>query len=516
MSAIVGENGFSSWEEQLQSAIGKALVNLDSRWWDCVRSPLSTSTSQSDSNSPFFQLGKRLGQFLIDPSLAQEAVASKLALLKETEAIRAKKRLGTLDAEAATIMTRLLPSFDGEKQRSLRSRDTIEARAPKPGWRGNIWEILFYFIVSVALFAAEFSLATQITQEALLLRNPWVFSLALASLTLAFKFLADRFFSKTKASGLIYIIIMIVLFLVLMVPVSILRTETVLNNVDDSGFASGGVKWNTGEGSPQGEDPMGAAEKPSASSSDAGEGRRSVRGLVSTSQYLKAAFFLSAVLFPLLSGAGFSRFQRSLAKLLAEKERRRQLIRGSQELTALEDEHRKARDRLSFLEEETSQIVVTLGESLGVAGLYVYRLTGLLAATGQAREAVAEAAAALSETPSAATLDTLLAAIRKTEADPDVEQSLAEKTMQREYYVRLLTVAVTSRHRSKLDLLEEQLKAHVGAELAAGYELGKKTRFQVFSGESKDELMKMSELNDYHDVLFRREGGGVAGSAKGS
>ena len=500
MSNAPGVSGFSSWEEELQASIGKALDNLDSRWWDCVRSPLSTSPAHNNGSSPFFQLGKRLGQFLIGPSLAQEAVASKLALLKETEAIRSKKRLGTLDSEAATIMTRLLPEFDSNKAQALEIKKMFESQGSKTSWRGSLWEIVFYLSVSVALFIAEFSLATQITQEALLLRNPWVFSLALASLTLAFKFLADRFFTE-KRSELIYIVVMIALFFLLMIPVSVLRTETVLNNVDDIGFTSSGVKWNSTEGSQQSENhenqmmpaERSPAQKPSPASGQEGPDRKNVTGFLSTALYLKSAFFLSAILFPLLSGAGFSRFQRSLEFFLQQKERARQIIRGGQELASLEEEHRKTRDRLSVLEEETSQIIVTLGESLSVTSLYIYRLTRLLDADGSAQEGVAQAAAGLSENPTSETLDALLASIRKAEAEKAKTGSFIEQKLQMEFYIRLLSVAVTSRHRSKLELLEEQLKAHVGAEFAAGYELGRKTRFQVFSGESRTDLMQMSE-----------------------
>jgi len=492
-----GDNGFSSQEQQLQAAIGGALNELDARWWDCVRSPHS-STAGTSGGSAFFQLGKRLGQFLIQPTLAMAAVASKLALLKESEAIRSKKRLNALDAEATTICVRQIPQIDADRDAVLAAHLGFAGEQARSGWSGSLWEIILYLSISIALFVAEFSLATQITQEALLLRNPWVFSLALACLTLAFKFLADRFFKDTGRAGLVYLALMILLFLSLMLPVAVLRTETVLVNSDELSLSSSGVPWSDGSnGSSAIGDPMpGGGAPPQRKVAQDPAGTSAVpepSPYLSKSFYLKTTFFLSSILFPLLSGAGFSRFQNALDIWRKDNERQGGLQLNRERLSEIEKEYKTAHERLSVMAEENSQIIVTLGDTLDGVGFYVSRICDLLGA----ERALNDAGNALTKEARSETLGTFLTAVRAAadSGEPWVK-------LQLEYYVRLLTTAVNSRHTSKLDLLERQLISQISAEVEAGTSRSKRTRFQIFAGENTDELLRISDLNKYHRAVF--------------
>jgi len=229
MKLVPEQDDFSSQEASLQDALRQTLGALDALW---AASLDGRQGGQATGGYPFFRIGTQLGQFGSGPSFVVGAVNSRLAALASTATRDEKARIVALDTESGLLLARTLElEEEQELQRSSMRALESEVNVGRQEW---IWIILCGFF-SLALISAEFALAQQVTQEALLLRNPLVFGLALASATLAFKLLADRFLKEANArSHLIYVGAVLLLFLLLMGPMSILRTKIVMNTADDA------------------------------------------------------------------------------------------------------------------------------------------------------------------------------------------------------------------------------------------------------------------------------------------
>lgn len=478
---------FETQTNAFQLAIQKAFDDLSGLWSSSVDGSKRIAAS-ADSMVPYFRVGQLLGQFRILPADLISALRAHLSSLKEGRISQQKNEIGNCNAECLRIFEQELPGLRQEREKVQEALDVARRQRPLRGWRGSRGEFGFYLLPSLLLVGAEIALAQQITQEALLLANPLIFSLALASLTLAFKFLADRFFVENdgglQKAGLYYLGTMLLLFVGLMYFVASLRTQKVVTDFADARMSVEGVAWT--------DEPNGGPNQrhggASPTSTDPELASRSVR--------LLYAFYISALLFPMLSGAGFSRAFRALDRRAEHKHFALDLDRLETRLTQVEASEGALIQRLSELRQRSARAIGALGPSSDSLAGFTHRLL-LLVRDPTMRSAAESQASHFLETPSAKSLASFLSTVRgSNESDGFIER------LQIEHLVGLLEVALAARDRRDVDLLAEELFTQIRGQIESGFRYGKVTGFEIFDGDSQDKLLRLVDLQKYHERFF--------------
>jgi hypothetical protein len=492
---------FDGQSSNLQSVVHKAFADL-SELWHGILDPAKSGAVSSEEMDPYFRVGQLLGQFRIDPVSLIEALRARLASLKEARISQQRIELGRCTTESVRIFDKELP--DALEARTVTDQRLQKARADDPlrGWKGSRFEIAFYLLPSLFVLGAEVALAHQVTQEALLLQSPLYFSLALASLTLAFKFLSDRFFpdgneeehSGSKA-GLAYLVVMLALFATLMWFVAALRTQKVVSDFADArSFSSGTVGWADLQTSPQ----PGSTPQPVVDprTSPGATGTNSQDNLRKYS--LQYAFYLSAILFPMLSGAGFSRAFRSLDVRAKHVRAQGTLQENKAALMTSEENYSQCLERLGHLRERAARAISALGPAAESLPGYIYRLISLVD-DADARKELGKLAEAFLDNPSARGLSSLLSSVRSSLSP--IEDDFV-RNLQFEHLIGLSEVSLAAMSRRDLDLVAEELFGQLRGQIESGARYGRATGFEMFEGESRDKLLNVVDLKKYHSRFF--------------